>query len=405
MSLIKILLRLAIGLAVAAFVALAGLLLVLWLMHNRPVTLPAPGGPYAVGRVEYDWVDQARAETFGPGSNGHRELDVWVWYPVAPGAATAAPAPYLPPAWRAARAQTQQPAALAQFAIQDPSVVQSHAVLGAPLATAHKAYPVIVLQPGLGPILPDYTTLAEDLASRGYVVAGSTPTYSSAVVVFPDGRVAPGVDAASVSDSASPAEAQQILDRLVQVWAADDSFVLSQMAALNQTDPDGRFTGHLNLGAAGFMGHSFGGAAAAETCHLDPRCKAGVNLDGTPYGDVVQAGLDRPFMTLWSERPLPSDPSTQQEQQDMRAMESRLGGDGYQLVIRGSRHFNFTDNSVFFAPFLTLRGGLGPIDGRRFLSITTNYLAAFFDRYLKGQTEPLLGGPSAQYPELDFVPR
>jgi predicted dienelactone hydrolase len=403
MRLIKFLFRLAIGLVVIFAVALGGLLLIMWSLHTRPVMLPAPAGPYAVGRVEYDWVDPARAETFGAGRDGQRELDVWVWYPAEPVAASAAPAPYLPPAWLAARDEGQQPAILAQFLLQDLSVVQPHAVQGAPLATAQAIYPVLVLQPGLGPILPDYTTLAEDLASRGYVVAGSTPTYSSALVVFPDGRMAPGTDAASVSDLATPAEAQQTLDRLIQVWAADDSFVLSQMAALNQSDPDGRFAGHLNLNNVGFLGHSFGGAAAAETCHLDARCKAGLNLDGFPYGDVVTAGLDKPFMTLWSEPPSPSDSNWQQATRDLRQMESRLGGDGYQLMIRGSRHFNFTDNSVFYAPFLKLRGGLGPIDGRRFLSISTAYTAAFFDHYLKGQAQPLLAGPSAQYPEVEFL--
>jgi len=58
---------------------------------------------------------------------------------------------------------------------------------------------------------------------------------------------------------------------------------------------------------------------------------------------------------------------------------------------------------VFYSPFLRLRGGLGPIDGRRFLNITTTYVGAFFDHYLKGTAAPLLGGPSAQYPEVTFL--
>jgi len=399
LRLARILLRIAVGLLALTFLALAGLLFTMRWLHSRPVTLPAPAGPYAVGRVEYDWVDTSRAETFGPRKDGHRELDVWVWYPAAaaPGTAGALPAPYLPSAWRAARAQTQQPAFLAQFLIQDSAVVTPHAVAGLPLAPGQAAYPVVIFQPGLGPILPDYTTLAEDLASRGYVVVGSTPTYSSAVAVFPDGRVAVGTAAANVGDLATPAEAQRVLDSLIQVWAADDRFVLDQAEQLNRSDPDGRFTGHLDLGAVGFYGHSFGGADAAEACHLDSRCRAGVSLDGSPYGDVAQAGLDRPFMTLWS------DSASADDVRMMAAMESRLGGDGYQMQIHGGQHFNFTDNGVFYSPFLRLRGGLGPIDGRRFLNITTTYVGAFFDHYLKGTAAPLLGGPSAQYPEVTFL--
>jgi len=181
--------------------------------------------------------------------------------------------------------------------------------------------------------------------------------------------------------------------------------VLDRATALNQSDPAGRFTGRLNLSRVGFWGHSFGGASAAETCHLDKRCTAGLDLDGYLYGDVVQAGLDQPFMTQWSEPPDRADPDWQQAGEDMRGAQSRLGADGYQIMIAGARHFNFTDNSVFYAPFLKLRGGLGPIDGRRFLAISTAYTAAFFDRYLKGQVQPLLAGPSAQYPEVQFLLR
>jgi hypothetical protein len=48
---------------------------------------------------------------------------------------------------------------------------------------------------------------------------------------------------------------------------------------------------------------------------------------------------------------------------------------------------------------------LGPMDGPRTLMITTDYLRAFFDRYLKGYGEPLLGGPASKYPEAQFESR
>jgi len=400
---VKSLARSRVRVAIAAALVLAAIPSIMWWLHSRPVTLPAPTGSHSIGRVEYDWVDQTRPETFGLGHDGHRELDVWIWYPALLATTRQAPAPYLPPAWLSAREQTQQPALLAHLLSQDLAVVQAHAVLNAALDAEPAPLPVLIFQPGLGPIVPDYTALAEDLASHGYVVVGSTPTYSSAVVAFPDGHVAKGTEAANVSDSATTAEAQQTLDRLVQIWASDNAFVLNQLAVLNQSDPDQRFAGHLDLNRVGVWGHSFGGAAAAETCRLDERCKAGINLDGSPYGEVVQAGLNHPFMSLWSEPSDNSDPNWLQATSDMRRMESRLGSDGYQLVVAGSRHFNFTDGSVFYEPFLRARGGLGPIDGARFLRIASTYMGAFFDRYLMGQAESLLGGPSTGYPEVQFL--
>ena len=44
-----------------------------------PSPLPAPTGPYAVGRTSFDWVDESRSDSATP--HGHRELVVWLWYP------------------------------------------------------------------------------------------------------------------------------------------------------------------------------------------------------------------------------------------------------------------------------------------------------------------------------------
>ena len=69
-------------------------------------------------------------------------------------------------------------------------------------------------------------------------------------------------------------------------------------------------------------------------------------------------------------------------------------------MIKGMRHFNFSDQAVLFSPVIRLMGGLGAIDGRRGLEITIKYVQSFFDRYLKQINAPLLDGPSSQYPEV-----
>ena len=48
-------------------------------------------------------------------------------------------------------------------------------------------------------------------------------------------------------------------------------------------------------GPVGVFGHSLGGATAAQLMHDDRRVRAGIDLDGTLYGPVTTAGLDRPF--------------------------------------------------------------------------------------------------------------
>ena len=370
-----------------------------WFRHNQEVTLPQPAGPYAIGRVVFDWVDPTRPELFGPDPGAHRELVVWAWYPAAAGSSAGQVATYLPANWRQAVERSRGIASA--LVVQNLAAVRAHAVADAPIASG--PFPVIIMQPGLGPIASDYTTLAEDMASRGYAVVASTPTYSANVVVFPDGRVVEGTDAATVSDSASPSEAKTTLDRLVNVWASDNRFLMDQLQKLNAADPSGRFTGKLDLNAIGVVGHSFGGASAAETCRLDARCKAGANLDGSPYGDVIRAGLRQPFLFMWSEPAFPQREGQRQAVQDMQTLVSHSTGKLYQLTIQGMRHFNFSDYAVLYEPVLKPMQMLGAIDGRRGLQITTTYVAAFFDQNLRGTPQTLLDGPSPDYPEVQFT--
>ncbi len=242
-------------------------------------------------------------------------------------------------------------------------------------------------------------------ASHGYVVVGSTPTYSADVVVFPDGRVARATAGGSLPETVPPEspEGRRLLDRLISVWAADDRFLVDRISALNQATPPGRFTGRLDMAAVGVWGHSLGGAAAAQACRLDPRFAAGIDIDGTLYGDVGQGRLSQPFMFIWSELPSGSEAEAWQQNRDAETFLARSQRGGYQLTVKGTRHFNFADMAVLFEPAAKLQGALGTSAGDRGLAITRAYMRAFFDRSLKGIDSPLLGGSSSAYPEAELT--
>ena len=281
--------------------------------------------------------------------------------------------------------------------------IHAHAFANAPVSGEETTYPVLIFEPGLGPTVSDYTTLLEDLASHGYIIVGANPTYSASAVVFADGRIVEQSASGNIPDNASVPETKQIADRLVQIWADDMIFAMNQARRLN-ADPQSLLAGRMDLTHIGVFGHSFGGAAAAEVCHLDVRCQAGADLDGYPYGDVVQSGLPQPFLFVWSTGNDSNDAHYQQAVQDIDAIYSRLET-GYQVTVRGARHFNFTDYAVEFSPVLKLFGVLGPIDGERGLQISRAYVLAFFDATLKDGNPSRLQGLSADFPEVTFEAR
>lgn len=44
--------------------------------RHQTLILPAPTGSYAVGRMEYDWIDQQRSDPIAPQAGMKRELIV-----------------------------------------------------------------------------------------------------------------------------------------------------------------------------------------------------------------------------------------------------------------------------------------------------------------------------------------
>ncbi len=402
------LLKIGMSLVGLGMLALALLLGALWAEHTRPLTLPALSGPFPVGRVEYDWTDSARVDPLAPTPGTKRELTVWIWYPADGSRLAGVPrAPYMPAPLRVAL-DDRSGVLMSDVFTRDLTRVHVHAFEAPPVAPARRRYPVALFKPGIGALALQYTSLAEDLASHGWVVVASDSPYSTAVVVYRDGRVVSGTAAGNPGDGrAAPAEAQTIANRLVGVWAADESFELDQLERLDASDPSGRFTGRLALDSVGAFGHSFGGAAAIQFCRDDPRCAAAVDLDGQPFGDVIGTGTTKPLLVILSEH---TDSASSEDQAVRRKIDEvvrRVPNRPAVIEILGSRHFNFSDQAFLKDRRMSrLFNAVGPIGARRGIAVTSAYVRAFFDRWVRGTApDSLMLAPSARYPEVRVLKR
>lgn len=392
-----------------------------------PIVLPVfhfakPTGPYAIGTATYHWTDASRPELFTTDPTDRRELMAQIWYPAR--AETASPRdPYIEEADSVAPALARL-FHFPGFFFTHFKYVATHAVASAPVADDQQTYPVLIFLPGANGYRQMNTFQVEELVSLGYVVVGLDQPGAVAAVRFPDGRQVSGLPRAQIQpliqQSAEPAAVTPALlgrampDGIIPYFAEDVSFTLDQLTALNGSDANHILTGRLDLGRAGVVGMSLGGMTAAEACLKDPRLRACLILDVLMPADVVKAGLRQPAMWItrgadtmrlereraggWTEKDI------EQHQTTMRAVYESLPGDGYYLQIPNMFHLNLTD-VPYWSPILPWIGMLGPIDGQRTLRIVNAYSVAFFDQHLKGQSSPLLDGPSKQYPEVNFEKR
>jgi len=298
---------------------------------------------------------------------------------------------------------------MSQFFTRDLSRVGTYSASDPDVSPEQASYPVVIMRAGGGALTTDFTTLAEDLTSHGYIVVGFDAPYRTSLVVFPDSRVVERRQADN-PENLNADQANRLINRLLPMWTSDTRFVVSQLQQLNSADPSGKFTGRLDMHRLGMFGHSFGGATVLQFCHEDNRCKAGIDIDGAPFGSVVQEGLKQPFMFILSDHSREqSDPASRQIGADIHSIYDRLPNGRFLITIRGAHHFSFSDQALLKSQYMmrviSSLGGIGKLEARRGLTITTIYVHTFFDTYLKGAPSPLLTGVSSQYPEVQFEAR
>lgn len=378
----------------ALLAAIIALILWLWLQSRRPLPLPPPPGPFAIGRLRYELTEPLASDPTASGAHQPRRLVMWIWYPAEPGSGRKAS--YVPEPLRSPlRARN---GAITNLIIRDVDLVRADARTGAAVARGQRRFPILLLKSGFGALALDYTTLAESLASAGYVVVGSDAPHSAVLTAYDDGSVAGRTTLGHPSPDRLAA-----FEPLVRLWAADTRYELD---ALTQLDAQaGTILAHrLDLGHVGAFGHSFGGAAATEFCREDPRCTAAADVDGRLFGPVVQAGLSKPFLFLMSDHGGESDPAAHRIIAQLRAFWSKLGASKRLTTIRGTRHFNFSDNALRWTRLVGRpAGAVGPIDRRRALAISARELDAFFSASLGQPRRPQAPEPEDEAVVHDWI--
>ncbi|MDP9863685.1 MULTISPECIES: alpha/beta hydrolase family protein [Streptosporangium] len=342
-----------------------------------PATLPAPTGAHPVGTTALYLKDASRPDPWNLDVDA-RELKVTLWYPTEQ--RDGQRAPYMTP--------KESELILRRLGIggvpnDTLSKTRTNAIEDA--EPAGRNLPLVVISPGFTNPMSTLTSLAEDLASRGYVVAGIDHTYESHATTFPGGRVAeclacdsdtdPGFGTGVVAGRA--ADVSFVLDQLPSKWDGSDLIDRSKIA---------------------MAGQSIGGASAMATMVKDSRVRAGIDMDGTTYARIPKSGFSRPFMFLGSPQHVPGGRDTSWDR-DWKL----LTGWKRWLVLTGGEHQSFTDLPLM-AGALGIKPAYGVLPAVRAAELTRTYVAAFLDQHLKSQPQPLLNKSSSRYPEVKFCP-
>ena len=326
--------------------------------------LPVPDGPFSIGRTRLQmenemvllWYPAARALT--PGGYVSQQVSAEI---------------------QASDGYYEQSAETIRFWAQ----IKTHASDDAPIANGR--FPLIIFLPGAGVFAFNYTSLAEQFASRGYLVAiidyfsPHAPRRSYANDDF----------AATENDMAHVAVGIIHSLRATQKWGQ-----------------------HLDPGRLYIAGHSIGGAAAISAARLEPNIRASVDMDGAPFGQSLE-GAVRPVLVLQS-KPLYSDADfakrgRSREQFEKTGAEFRRtwteftakSGTNpvYVLSVLGTGHFSFSD-APFVMPDTITRFGGKIIDPLRGYSVITSCLLEFLNVDWQTKAQPPGLRKCTSFPEV-----
>lgn len=375
------------------------------------ITLPAPEGPFPVGRTRLVITDAARVDPFDPGHR--RDIDIDVWYPASDSAKGAPRAPYL----------VHGPEEVRSFAsrfgdrslLDEVIATETHASIDAPVRTGGARLPLIIFSHGYTGSLSASTALLEDLASHGFVVVGITHPYEATAATRSDGTTVSMLDdagkirgltqavfdewkdedatLANVTASTSDAERLRLLrgyfattPRTADVlrrWVDDGRAVVGQLNAPAKDTPFARVVARTDTSRFGIAGHSMGGVVAADWCLVEPRCAAALNLDGSPqFGAVIDARLNRPMLMAYSARPGRLGASD--------VVYRRAASRYYRVDVADTKHLDFSDMALW--PLLRARNVTGALPAADAIAATRTIVREYFDQELRGRRSPLLSG-------------
>ncbi len=364
----------------------------------RELVLPSFHPEINVGAMYIELTDTSRLDPFSNGTS-FRKIMASLYFPLENGLRlsclhnpltgdhVAHRLPYMPPQTSKLYAQLLIP-----YGFPDPTFDRlfSQCSLENTRPDAPTSYPLIVFSPGGGESRLLYTSILEDLARQGAMVAAIDHPYDASIVEFLNGETIIG---------SNQRLSKEEIGLLVSVRARDISFLIDQLGrrALLQPRP-------MNVTSVVAFGHSAGGASVAEAMLHDSRIKGGINLDGRLFDSMEMANttLSRPFLQFASEQSINrSSLPWDQEWQHLRGWK-------LELCLKGAAHQTFSDYPLLAEAYglrakLGIEGEklLGNIEGMRGLEIMVEYVSAFTRFVLKGSNESLLQlGGTTMYPEV-----
>ncbi len=354
--------------------------------------LPLPSGEFLIGTESFVLTDNERTDVYG--EVGFRRIKIQVWYP-AETIKGYEQAPWLEDGIVVAQ-ELAKDMNLPSFVLNHTEITLSNSYQGAPISEALENYPVVVISHGWRGFRNLHTDLAEELASKGYIVVGIDHTNGSVATVFSDSDIA-YLNLDALPSRESTPDFLEYANKLVDTYSKDITLTLNELEKINTGDVLSRFKGKLDLTNIGLMGHSTGAGADVAVAINDNRIKALIGMDAwvePVHSSEIEKGLDIPALFLrsgWWETGL--------NNANLLSLIDNSDGSSWLYQIDGTTHYDFS-MVYMYSPLTKYLNITGELDGDYLLLILEDMITNFFDEFLKGDNTSSVNGMEEVWDEV-----
>lgn len=321
------------------------------------IELLKPTGNHSVSTVTYEWVDASREMQIRPKDFKKRSIITQFWYPSEVDA-NSIKAPY-------------------NALSSDYRNTRTNSYLRKPFAKDIATTPLIIIVPGRGTERFLYTTIAEELASNGFIVA-SVDLPEIGYVLYQDGFILkPSAEFKTPRGMmAGPYEkVDAFFEKPTEMGYHDLLFVLNKIEELNNIDEDYGFRNKIEMDNLGIFGHSLGGRIAGEFTARNEGIKVLATMEGIPPRDVRYEGkISVPSLMLCGSETL------KYAVDNYNSFIENRGAVVYMAELLDFGHNSLTDN-----PYIHPSSFNYNVDASKGLKLGRRILTDFFNEHLKGQ--------------------
>ena len=372
-------------------------------------SLPEPTGDFKVGTRDL-LLELERDEPITDNHKDQRKLMIKVWYPS--NEVSEVMDPYIDAGGRHGFALKY---GLPKSSFNYLDLIDTNVYKDTPLANG--PFPVLIFSHGYNSKANGYNAMLSNLASHGYIIFAINHTYESTGTTFLDGSevyfnydYAQSIEANTWSmmqptlqafhDQVPFAERHPIVKKalnqyfvkdVVERWSTDIIDVVNHLEEWNRNS---FFQDKMNTKAIGVFGHSRGGGAAGDAHLKDDRIKAGANVDGVQWGNIVNTSFHQPFLYITADWP------ESHEDLNLHAYINKSQDVFYEAKILGTAHSNFMD-IPFMVPYQSLSEA-GSINPELGIEITNSLLMSYFNAHLKKKPNTILELPNT-YNQLHLL--